>query len=224
MPYSDYNKAFDFVPKLQEHATITGRQCIFDALHLAKKPPFLSISSCINYCFFHLYLCFIMKSIRIVSLILALFLFTSLDVEPDPLDLSAYRPVLMLKTDLPNSVFWLPTRAFQQPGKIYLYGQNIFIVDLYKGIHVIDNQNPENPVNTGFIHIPGVLDLAISDDILYADNAIDLVAVDIRNYPTLTITDRVEGVFPEPSPPDLIGNHWYYRRPENSVIVGWVKK
>lgn len=165
-----------------------------------------------------------MNSIRILLLFLSVVLFTSLDIEPDPLDISAYRPVLMLKSDLPKSVFWMPAKAFQQPGKIYLYGQNIYIVELYKGIHVIDNQNPENPVNTGFIHISGVLDLAISEDVLYADNAIDLVAIDIRDYPVITVSDRVEGVFPEPSPPDLAGTHWYYRRPENSVIVGWVKK
>jgi hypothetical protein len=70
------------------------------------------------------------------------------------------------------------------------------------------------------------MDLAIRNDVLYADNSIDLVSIDISSYPQISILDRLAEVFPEPTPPDLEWIPWSYsahRRPENTVIVAWVK-
>ncbi len=165
-----------------------------------------------------------MKYMRITAIFIIALLATSFSREPSFEEMSAYKPILLKKSDLAVSVFMLEAKEFENPGKIYLYGSNVYIVDLYKGIHVIDNSDPYNPNKTGFLHIPGVMDLAIKDSVLYADNAIDLVSVDIRNYPQIEVIDRTQDVFPEPSPPDLIGFGWNYRKPENTVIVGWVKK
>jgi hypothetical protein len=143
----------------------------------------------------------------------------------EPEEISKYKPILMNKEDLKSSIFMLPAKDFTRSGKIYLYGNNIYIVDLYTGIHVIDNKDPHNPQKTGFIHIPGVIDMAITNNILYADNAIDLVAINIEKYPEINVVDRVEEVFPEHIPPDLSYLPYRYtkRRPANTVIVGWVK-
>ena len=65
------------------------------------------------------------------------------------------------------------------PGKIYFKEGYIFINEELKGIHVIDNRNPENPQNIGFIEIPGNVDIAIKNNTLYADSYIDLGAIDI---------------------------------------------
>lgn len=167
-----------------------------------------------------------MKSLQIPLWIVAVFLITSLSIEPDDRDQTAYVPILMKKSELPASVFMQETREFETPGKIYIYGNMIYIVDLFKGIHIIDNQDPSNPQKTGFLHIPGVMDLAIRNNVLYADNSIDLVSIDISSYPQISILDRVAEVFPEPTPPDLEWIPWSYsagRRPENTVIVAWVK-
>ena len=145
----------------------------------------------------------------------------------EPEDPTQYRPVLMKKSDLPASVFFQSIRDFENPGKIYLYQDRIFIVDLFRGIHVINNQNPEEPHKTGFIHIPGIMDIAIQNNVLFADNAIDLVAIDLQNYPDLNVLDRKQAVFPEPAPPDLEyipGKFSAHNRPPETVIVGWVKK
>lgn len=151
---------------------------------------------------------------------------TAISIEPDDRDQTAYVPVIMKKSDLLNSVFMQDAREFETPGKIYIYENMIFIVDLYKGIHIIDNQDPSNPHKIGFLYIPGVMDLAIRNNVLFADNSIDLVSIDINSYPEIQILDRVTEVFPEPTPPDLLWIPWAYssnRRPENTVIVAWVK-
>jgi hypothetical protein len=167
-----------------------------------------------------------MKSLQSFLWFVAILLLTGLSFEPDDRDQTAYVPILMKKSDLPASVFMQEAREFENPGKIYFYGSSIYIVDLFRGIHIIDNQDPANPHKTGFLHIPGVMDLAIRNDVLYADNSIDLVSIDISSYPQISILDRLAEVFPEPTPPDLEWIPWSYsahRRPENTVIVAWVK-
>lgn len=167
-----------------------------------------------------------MKSIRVILCIGLVFLMSALSIEPDDRDRTAYYPVLMNKDDLPASVFNLPAREFENPGKIYIHEGRIYIIDLFKGIHVIDNLDPENPQKIGFIYIPGVMDMAIKGHFLFADNAIDLVAVDISGYPQIEVLDRKEAVFPEPTPPDMDWIPWAYsayKRPKNTVIVAWTK-
>ncbi len=169
-----------------------------------------------------------MKPLRLpVILIVIPLLMLVWSFEPVDQNASAYTPVLMKRTDLPASVFFQQEREFINPGKIYLYGNFIFIADLFKGIHVIDNSDPENPWKTGFIHIPGVMDLAIKDHVLFADNSIDLISVDISAYPQITVLNRVEDVFPEATPPDLDWIPWQFskeNRPPNTVIVAWERK
>ncbi|TVQ86236.1 MAG: hypothetical protein EA393_12425 [Bacteroidetes bacterium] len=167
-----------------------------------------------------------MRALRLPLWIVAVLMLTAISVEPDDRDQTAYVPIFMKKSDLPNSVFIQEAREFETPGKIYIYGNMIYIVDLFKGIHIIDNQDPSNPLKIGFLYIPGVMDLAIRNNVLFADNSIDLVSIDISSYPQISILDRVAEVFPEPTPPDLLWIPWAYsskRRPENTVIVAWVK-
>lgn len=160
-----------------------------------------------------------------MTLIIPLFIlmgFSIRDTEPE----TQYRPVLLSRNDLPKSVFHQSAREFSLPGKIYLYGQWIFVVDQYTGIHVIDNTNPSAPVKSGFIHIPGVLDVAVRDSVLFADNAVDLVSINLRTYPGIQVLDRIRDVFPEPTPPDLNyipASYASRNRPKNTVIVGWEK-
>jgi hypothetical protein len=165
-----------------------------------------------------------MRTLKPTFIVLAVFFLASFsrDIEPG----TAYTPILLKKDDLPKSVFFKEAQDFENPGKIYLYGSGIYIVDSYKGIHVIDNQDKANPTKTGFIHIPGVMDVAIRDEVLYADNAVDLVAINLRNYPEISVISRAGDVFPELLPPDLNGMPSRFQpsnRPKNTVIVGWYK-
>ncbi|GAA0528927.1 hypothetical protein GCM10009415_07840 [Chitinophaga japonensis] len=88
-------------------------------------------------------------------------------------------------------------REIEHPGKIYLYGQYIFLNELNKGIHIIDNSNPAAPDKFAFISIPGNVDMAVKNNILYADSYIDLVALDISDPHSVKVSKRLENIFPE---------------------------
>jgi hypothetical protein len=103
------------------------------------------------------------------------------------------------------------------PGKIYIKGNYIFLNELNKGIHIIDNANPAAPKNIAFIDIPGNVDIAVKDNIMYADFYTDLVAMDISNPSNIAVTKFVNNVFPE---------RFYYgfNADSSKVIYDWIKK
>lgn len=103
------------------------------------------------------------------------------------------------------------------PGKIYIKGHYIFLNEVDKGIHVINNSNPAAPVNAAFIDIPGNVDIAVKDNILYADFYTDLVAINISNPLAVSVEKFVGNVFPE--------RYYYgYHTDSSKVIYDWVKK
>ncbi len=87
-------------------------------------------------------------------------------------------------------------RELENPGKIYFYNNYIFINEIREGIHIIDNTDPANPTNIGFMAITGNLDMAIHNNMLYADNFIDLLTIDISDVQNIQLVDRDEGVLP----------------------------
>ncbi|MDR3060570.1 MAG: hypothetical protein LBU57_00465 [Dysgonamonadaceae bacterium] len=130
-----------------------------------------------------------------------------------------YTPVFMDRLDLEKSVTYREARNLINPGKIYYKTPYIFVNEKYKGVHIINNKDPYHPVNEGFISAPGCLDIAVKDEIIYLDNAVDLVAFDLLKKQEV---DRIVNVFPEPSAPDL-QYHQVSDRPEGFVIVEWKK-
>lgn len=88
-----------------------------------------------------------------------------------------------------------PPQELENPGKIYIYGDYLLINEPTKGIHILDNTNPANPINRNFIPIEGNVDLAVNSNILYADNYVDLLAFDISNLNNIRLVNRVEDVF-----------------------------
>lgn len=108
--------------------------------------------------------------------------------------------------------------AVEQPGKVYLYNQYIFLNEVDKGVHVIDNSNPAHPVNIAFIAIPGNRDIAVKGHYLYADFANDLLCIDISNPTQSRLKKIVPAVFPE--------RYWSYGiSPDpDKVIVSWEKR
>ncbi len=160
-----------------------------------------------------------------IYIIIIVFLILSCDKQTE-LDINKYKymPVLLKQADLAKSVSYKTDRKIKSFDKIYLKGDKIYVNEKYEGIFIINNQDSLNPFIEGFIKIPGCIDLAIKNNILYADNAVDLVAINLNNLPEINITERVSSVFPELTPPNqesvpypyLIGN-----RPDSTVIVAW---
>ncbi len=110
-------------------------------------------------------------------------------------------PQYLSYEDLRSSITTLETRDLENTGKIYFYNNYLYINEYLKGIHIIDNSDPSNPENIAFISIPGNVDIAIKDDILYADSYIDIVALDISDLQNISEVDRLEDIIPYTLPP-----------------------
>jgi len=137
---------------------------------------------------------------------------------------SAFEPVFMLRSEMEKGIRLEGPRDVQNPGKIYLKDNLIFINEKYQGIHVIDNTDPTEPENFAFIRIDGCIDMAMKDQVLYADNAVDLVSLALSpQMTTLEVTSRIKEVFPELRAPDGMGltTREQIARPENTILVRW---
>ncbi|WP_031528469.1 LVIVD repeat-containing protein [Dyadobacter crusticola] len=86
-------------------------------------------------------------------------------------------------------------RYLENPGKMYVKGKYLFVNEIKKGIHIIDNGDQSNPRFISFINIPGNGDIAVRDNVLYADSFSDLIALDISNPENATEINRVKNVF-----------------------------
>lgn len=107
-----------------------------------------------------------------------------------------YTPVYKSKAEVRAEVKSGGSQSLQHTGKLYIYGNYIFLNEVDKGIHVIDNSNPAQPTNLAFINIPGNRDLAVFGNFLYADLYTDLVVLDISNPRQVQATKIMENVFP----------------------------
>jgi hypothetical protein len=107
-----------------------------------------------------------------------------------------WEPVTFKMDDLIDSIKSESPRSLENPGKIYYKNNFIYVNEVKKGVHIIDNSNPSSPQNIGFIYIPGNFDIAIRNNTLYADSYSDLIVLDITNHNDVVIKARVKGIFP----------------------------
>jgi hypothetical protein len=165
-----------------------------------------------------------MKKLILLFCLILYFLLTGFDT--DSL-YSQYEPIFMYRTEMEGSVKMEAPRAIENPGKIYIKDDLIFINEKYFGIHVIDNTNPEEPENFAFIHVDGCIDMAMKGNVLYADNAVDLISVSVnQNVTGIQVTSRIKNVFPEIIAPDgrVLTDKEENARPKNSILVRWKQK
>jgi hypothetical protein len=108
----------------------------------------------------------------------------------------AYEPVYIVPEEIRHPIEAEPARALENPGKIYVYQNYLFINEREKGIHIYDNSDPASPTPIRFLNIPGNVDMAVRNGMLYADHYIDLVAIDIRNPEAPVFAGRTTDVFP----------------------------
>jgi hypothetical protein len=127
-----------------------------------------------------------------------------------------YEPVYMSYEELRSSVKTEPAQPLKKPGKIYLKGNYIFVNEVDKGIHVIDNANPSAPQNVAFIKIAGNMDIAATGNTLYADSYTDLLALDITNPQSVTVLKRIEDALPQ-----RVFTGGYYADPTKGVAIDW---
>ena len=135
---------------------------------------------------------------KLKSLFLVIIFFGIISCDNDDTDYEYVKvavPEVMSKADFRSSVKVEVPIEIKEAGKIYAYSNYIFINEVDKGIHVLDNTNPETPVAKAFINIPGNIDIAIKDNLLYADSVMDLVVFDISDINNITKTFTLEDMF-----------------------------
>jgi hypothetical protein len=91
--------------------------------------------------------------------------------------------------------------SLEKPGKIIFYGSHMFVNEYQKGIHVADLSDPSNPEFKAFIEVPGNVDMAIRNDLLYAESYVDLLVIDISNPEQPVLNRRIEDLFEYIIPP-----------------------
>lgn len=129
-------------------------------------------------------------------------------------------PVVLSFEQIRSGIASETPQDLKNPGKIYVKDNYIFINEIKKGIHIIDNTNPQQPQNIAFLKIPGVVDMAVKENTLYADNYMDIVTFDITNPKAIKETGRVKEVFQNGL---TDGISWYYN-PQNQTVTDYEVK
>jgi hypothetical protein len=108
-----------------------------------------------------------------------------------------YTPVYKTLSQVHSEIKSTQPQPLQNIGKIYLYGNYIFLNEINKGIHAIDNSIPSSPKNISFISVPGNMDITVKGNYLYADSYSDLVVFNIST-PTNAVAERfINKIFPD---------------------------
>ena len=140
--------------------------------------------------------------LRLLLLVLSCTLFQACPLlnNPDDIDFrdaSNYEPVILNRTEFEDRFgLEISPRSIVNAGKIYTKDDFIFINEINQGFHIVDNTNPNNPVNIGFIVALGSSDLSIKGNVFYVNNAVDLIAFTINDSTSnITLTKRVKNTF-----------------------------
>ena len=150
---------------------------------------------------------------------------TKREVEDDQDEkVEGYRPVYM-EPDEAKDLAVKGVQPLEDPGKIYWYYNYMFLTEEGEGVHIIDIANPSSPQKIGFIKIPGVNDVAVKNNFLYADNVTDLVVFNISDMDAITFTKRVEDVYPVDQQMYPTGVTGYFECVDTTkgVVVDWQK-
>ncbi|HMT34890.1 MAG TPA: hypothetical protein PKC41_03470 [Chitinophagaceae bacterium] len=140
-------------------------------------------------------------------------------------EILSYAPVYGSLTELTNIQSESP-KPFINAGKIYKYLNYTFQIDNGEGIHVINSTDPLNPQKISFIKVKGCSEISIKNNILYTDNHVDLVGIDISNINTIQVVSRLEKVFPGVNQeyPPIEGIFFECADPAKGVVIGWTQK
>ncbi|MFN8672727.1 MAG: hypothetical protein U0457_11695 [Candidatus Sericytochromatia bacterium] len=125
-----------------------------------------------------------------------------------------YEPIYMSLNDVENNIKLTKPRKIRNVEKIYTYKNYLFISSENMGIHIIDNSNPKNPINKGFLQIPLNQDISIKNDVLYADSMNQIVSIDISNLEKISILKKIKFDLPY-----SIGR--FSIDPEKGLVIGY---
>ena len=140
-----------------------------------------------------------------------------------------WKPVYGADTAYKKLSFFGTPQPIEKAGKIYVKDNTIYQNDIGKGIHIIDNNDPQRAQRIAFIKLPGNTDIAAKGNFLYLNNYSDLVVVDVSNRNRPTEVKRIKNMFSTynstkpyvwQAPPDS-GFYECPRLYNDSVIIRW---
>lgn len=169
-----------------------------------------------------------MKASLWLVLICAFFFVSCWEVEddfPEPFPNEMGMKPIYFEGEKDTSLIELkPPRAFQELGNFVLQGDWMFIVELFEGIHVIDNSEPANPETIAFIEVPSARQITADGDALFVNFFEDLIVLDVSNIESLIILDVVESFYDtadfNSSPPDYEGFFECFDE-DRGQLLGW---
>jgi hypothetical protein len=107
-------------------------------------------------------------------------------------------PIVMDRMDFENAISFSAPKEMAKTGKIYVKDQYAFICDVNKGFHIFDYSDAENPVEIGFLTVPGATDMAIRNNLIYINQAVDLITVSYQSADnSFEVLHRARNVFPQ---------------------------
>jgi len=161
---------------------------------------------------------------KIIPIIPLLFLISLLFFSCEDLtykEYKGYSPVYLSYKDLRSTITEVQNVDLKNPGKIYFKDNYIFIVEELEGIHVYDNTVPSSPVKKGFVKLPGVVDISISGNSLYADSYVDLVVLDVQDFGNIHEVGRITDILPYLVPASKTDFPTTYVDKDKGVVVDW---
>ncbi|MEX0988262.1 MAG: hypothetical protein WD052_12370 [Bacteroidales bacterium] len=166
-----------------------------------------------------------MKTKIFIPVLMALILLTVSSCEDRTFQtFTANVPVYLSYDELRKSIGVEEPAAITKPGKIFFKDNYIFINEFMEGVHVIDITDPSSPESIGFIPVPGNIDMAIKDSILYLDSYTDLVMIDISDPGAAKEVKRIEDVLAYTLPPYDSDYPLAIIDEDEGVVTGWEVK
>lgn len=167
-----------------------------------------------------------MNTKNLLTILFGIFLLSSCSNEvTETVTYKINEPVFMSNELFRKSVRVSPeAQEIKKQGKIAFFKGFMYISEPEKGIHILDNRDPKKPAGVGFIELLGNADLAIKDNLLYADSYVDLVWFDISDPSRPILRGRKTEVFPTALPVAENGMPCDYEKSmdkSKGVVVGW---
>jgi hypothetical protein len=154
------------------------------------------------------------------------FLFLTACICPDfepPDAVEGLRP-LYLPAESLDLISTQDPRTLSTPTDFSFYGDYLLAMEKYQGIYVLDNTDPTQPSALYFWDIPGIVSYTTQGEILYADNAIDLLVINMSDPSQIRVLTKLANIYDGSNtalfPENFIG---FFECVDTTrgVVIGW---
>jgi hypothetical protein len=134
-------------------------------------------------------------------------------------EVEGYKPIY--GTDDQVALAFVGARPLVRPGKIYVVSTYLLINEKYQGIHVFDNSDPSHPRALGFLQLAGNTEMAVRNNVLYADHLTDLVALDVSDWNNIHELSRLKQEHWAQQVPPREGRYFECPDSNQGIVIGW---